>query len=435
MVSGFMIVFIVSVVVALVVSFLCSLAEALLLSLNPTRLETLRSEGKAYAGLWLNMKRRVDRPIAAILILNTVAHTGGATVAGGAFDNTFGPEGIWLFSTIFTLLVLFGTELAPKVIGVAYADRIAPIFARPLHIATIILHPFLVITEAFSRLFRRRGSLHGDEEATEAADLVTLARQARSKLLIEPNQEQIIVNAAKLRDTKVTEAMIPVEEMVLFDIRKPTEANIDLARQTLHTRYPVSETGDATGIIGYVNLKEMFAVAPESRSTTLEPFLRGITSFESDVPLNHALQVLSTRRQHIAIIRGRDGKTLGMLTMEDIVQEIVGDYEDELDSFPSDLVRLGPDRWQVGAGVSMEKIRETTGFAPGEKDPNGTLGDWMQTVLPSPVRKGAALTIDRWTFQVQIIRRGEPYQVLVEKVVNGDAGPEATRSEADRASA
>jgi len=410
-----MILFIASVTVALVVSFLCSLAEALLLSLNPTRLETLKRQGKVHASLWINMKKNVDRPIAAILILNTVAHTGGATVAGGAFDNVFGPEGIWIFSTIFTILVLFGTELAPKVIGVAYAEKIAPLFARPLYISTVILRPLLLVTEAFSRLFRPKGqgSFHGDG-GTEAADLVTLARLARSKLLIEPNQEQIIINAAQIREKRVSEAMIPVDEMVLFDIRKTTADNVDLARQTLHTRYPVTETGEPSGIVAFVNLKEIFAVSPANRSETLEPFLHGISTIDPEMSIGHALQILSTRRQHIAVVRDSEKKVHGMLTMEDIVQEIVGEYEDELDVFPSDVIRLGENRWQIGAGVSMQKVREATHFAPGEDEPTGTFGDWLLHVLPSPIRKGSSVAIDDWKFQIQVVRRGEPYQVVVE---------------------
>jgi len=424
--------FIASVTIALVVSFLCSLAEALLLSLNSTRLETLKRQGKGYARVWISMKQNVDRPIAAILILNTVAHTGGATVAGGAFDSIFGSEGIWIFSTVFTILVLFGTELAPKVIGVAYAEKIAPIFARPLYWATVVLRPLLFVTEAFSRLFRPRGQggIHGDN-STEAADLVTLARLARSKLLIEPNQEQIIINAAQIREKRVSEAMIPVDEIVLFDIRKPTADNVDLARQTLHTRYPVTEDGEPSGIIGFVNLKEIFAVSPENRAKTLEPFLHGISNIDPEMSIGQALQILSTRRQHIAVVRDKNRDVQGMLTMEDIVQEIVGEYEDELDVFPADVVRLGEHRWQIGAGVSMEKVRDATHFAPGEDEPEGTLGDFLLHLLPSPVRKGSSVAIDQWKFQVQVVRRGEPYQVLVEHQPSLDPAQPQARVEPD----
>jgi Mg2+/Co2+ transporter CorB len=114
-------VFIITCLVAVIVSFLCSLAEAVLLSLNPIRLETLKRQGKSYASVWLNMRQNMGRPIAAILILNTIAHTGGATIAGGAFHDIYGDEWVWLFSVLFTVVILLGTEKHPKVQGVSYS--------------------------------------------------------------------------------------------------------------------------------------------------------------------------------------------------------------------------------------------------------------------------------------------------------------------------
>jgi Mg2+/Co2+ transporter CorB len=124
-----MTIFVIACFTVLTVSFLCSLLEATLLSLSDIHLETRHREGHRYAAVWQNMRKRIDRPIAAILILNTVAHTGGATVAGSAFDEIYGDEWIWLFSLIFTVAVLLGTEIIPKVIGVGYAERLAPLVA------------------------------------------------------------------------------------------------------------------------------------------------------------------------------------------------------------------------------------------------------------------------------------------------------------------
>jgi Mg2+/Co2+ transporter CorB len=123
------------------VSFLCSLLEATLLSLDSIHLETRKRQGHRYAAIWLGMKQRIDRPIAAILILNTVAHTGGATVAGGAFDKVYGDQWIWVFSLFFTIVILFATEIFPKVIGVSHNERLAPVLAPILAAITVGLRP------------------------------------------------------------------------------------------------------------------------------------------------------------------------------------------------------------------------------------------------------------------------------------------------------
>ena len=149
--------FILACVTVVAVSFFCSLLEASLLSLDDLHLETKRREGHSYAAIWQHLKRRIDRPIAAILILNTVAHTGGATVAGGAFDAIYGDDWIWLFSLVFTVVVLICTEIIPKVIGVNFAEQLAALLARPLATLTAALTPLIVLTDLVARPFKRKG--------------------------------------------------------------------------------------------------------------------------------------------------------------------------------------------------------------------------------------------------------------------------------------
>jgi len=119
-------VLVISATIAVVVSFLCSLAEALLLGLNPLTLNRLQNTRPRAADSWRRLKRNVARPITAVLVLNTVAHTGGATVAGGAFAEIYGEHNIWIFSVLFTLIILFGTEILPKIIGVTFRNHLAP---------------------------------------------------------------------------------------------------------------------------------------------------------------------------------------------------------------------------------------------------------------------------------------------------------------------
>ncbi len=114
--------FIISTLVVIIVSFICSMSEATLLSVNNVSLETDRKKGLSYAIILSKLKSNINRPIAAILILNTIANTGGATFAGSAFAELYGSEWMWIYSTVFTIVVLFGTEILPKVIGVTHAD-------------------------------------------------------------------------------------------------------------------------------------------------------------------------------------------------------------------------------------------------------------------------------------------------------------------------
>ena len=408
--AKFMITFIISCSVAIVVSFLCSMAEAVLLSLSPVRLETLKKQGKRYASNWLDLKRNVDRPIAAILILNTIAHTGGATIAGSAFDEIWGDRHIWIFSVVFTFTVLFFTEIAPKVIGVTYSQRLAPFILVPLWSITV-LKPVIYFTDRFSRLFRKEGG-HGGTEVEEA-DIVTLAQLAKSRSLIDHSQEQIIINAAKLTTTTVAQVMLPRSDLAYFRLDRSTEDNLRLARQALHTRYPVSETPEADGICAYVNFKEIFAIEPEDRASELQPYLRRVLFVRPTEKLNEVLRLFIARKGHMAIVTDEAGHVLGMLTLEDVLDEIVGEIEDDLDAGAIDLVAAGRGKWKVGGAVTMGILAETTGQsldAPLEM----TLSTYLASQLGRLTHAGGTVQVGRLKLTVLHVRRAKAQIVLVE---------------------
>lgn len=409
-----MLIFVLSCTIAVVVSFLCSMAEAVLLSLNQVRLETLKKQGKRHASVWLDLKKNVDRPIAAILILNTIAHTGGATVAGSAFDEIWGDRYIWVFSVIFTFVVLFGTEIAPKVLGVSFSHRLAPLIVGPLQWTITLLKPIIFFTDRFSKMFRRSEGGHGGSDV-DAADIVTLAQLAKSRALIDPSQEQIIINAARLTEITVGKAMFPRSDIVFFRLDRSTEENLQLARQSLHTRYPVSETADPDGICAYVNFKEIFALQPDERAPELHPYLRRTLFVRPTDKLSAMLHLFITRKSHLAIVKDDAGKVQGLLTLEDVLDEIVGEVEDDLDAGAIDFVAAGRNRWKVGSVVTIGMLAENTRQPlPGPSELS--LRDFLQSKLGRISQPGAITQLGNLKFTVLQVRRGKAHLVMVEVV-------------------
>lgn len=407
-----MLTFLISCGIAVIVSSLCSLAEAVLLSLNQVRLETLQKQGKRYAGQWLDLKRNVDRPIAAILILNTIAHTGGATVAGAAFSDIWGDERIMIFSVLFTLVILFGTEIAPKVIGVAFSQRLAPVIVGPLRVCIFLLRPVIYFTDRFSRLFRTgAGGGHGGTEV-EAADIVTLAQLAKSRSLIDQSQEQIIINAAKLTEMTAAQIMLPRAEIVFFRLDRSTAENLTLSRQSLHTRYPVSETADVDGIAAYVNFKEIFAVDPAERSPELHPYIRRVPFIRPTARLNEVLRLFINRKCHLAIVK-EGASVLGLVSLEDVLDEIIGEIGDDLDAGALDLVNAGRNRWTVGGAVTLGSLAERVG-QPLPGAPETTLQGLVAAQLGRLQHIGGVLIHGPLRLTVLQIRRGKAHLVLAE---------------------
>jgi putative hemolysin len=407
-----MTVLITSCLVAIVVSFLCSLAEAVLLSLSPMRLETLKQQGKVYAGVWLQMRQNIGRPIAAILILNTIAHTGGATVAGGEFDELYGDEWLWLFSSIFTLIVLFGTEIIPKVIGVAHNEQLAPWIAPVLRVSIAALRPIILLTEFVSQVFKGKD---GQSRLT-VQDIQTLAHVAKSEGVLEPEQEEIILNATTLRATSVESIMIPREWIIFLKTHDSVETNFNIAKNNLHTRYPISESDSVDGIVGYVNSKEMAISEQRLPQLTLDQFIRPVLFVSTEANLNTMLKLFIAKRHHLGIVKDKKGKVVGMVTLEDVIEEIAGDIEDEFDQSFSHMIQVGAQMWRVGGSVRMDTLLKHLPIRIEAQESPQTLDQWLRTRISAVLYPGVTYTARGVRFTAHQVRRGRVYQAIIEIV-------------------
>jgi putative hemolysin len=401
---------VVSCAVAIVFSFLCSLLEATLLSLDSIHLETRKRQGHRYAAVWLGMKQRIDRPIAAILILNTVAHTGGATVAGAAFDKVYGDQWIWVFSLFFTITILFATEIFPKVIGVSHNERLAPALAPILAAITIALRPAVSLTESLSRPFKKEGG----KRRVSITDLQTLADMAEAERAIGVEQENIIINATRLRGTLVSSVMVPRQRIAFFNLQKANIENFEIAAATLHTRYPVSNDSTVDGITGYVNFKELVASAPSRREVQIPQFIRPLARLRADANLNEALKPLLGRRSHMAIVEDHQGRVVGLLTLEDVLEEIVGDLQDEFDDSSADLIKVADNRWKVGGAVSISALSRELGRELPSADPEQPISDWLHHRIGGDMASGDIVIENNVTFTVIQTRRQKAHRILVE---------------------
>lgn len=303
---------------AIIVSFLCSLAEALLLSLNPLTLSHLQAKNPHAADAWRRLKRRIAHPITAILVLNTVAHTGGATIAGGAFAEIYGEHRIWIFSVLFTVIILFGTEILPKVIGVSFRNQLAPVAGPILVFLTKLLYPFIALSEF---LFKRLTKEPESEQIT-TADLITLASLARSGKTINLEQENIIVNAVRLTHTLVRHAMIAPEKICFVRRSDTPEAILKMVRESKHTRYPVSRTDDVRDIETVVVIKLAFSASAED-VTRLLASAKPLHSVDRSATLMAALRTMLEHREHLLAVVDAQKKCVGIVTMEDIAGELL----------------------------------------------------------------------------------------------------------------
>jgi CBS domain containing-hemolysin-like protein len=308
----------------LAVSFVCSLTEAVLLSLNPLELRLQESRGGKKAGKWLALKQRIERPIAAILVFNTSANTGLATLAGAIFIQRFGTEWLWVFSFVLSVAILFGGEMAPKIIGVHHAARFAGPLLRPLQVMLWIAYPLVSAMEGFCERLKSKTPAKASS-SDQIMDIITLVQAAKAEQAIHNREEIIIIHAATLSARRVRSVMVPASGVRVFDRRASLPENVRQAGKKLHRSYPVSPDGTLENVDGYVRVRELFVenLLTEGRADWAER-VRPVLEVEGEASLTHLLATFLENREIAALVKGRDGSKIGWVTLDDVTETLMG---------------------------------------------------------------------------------------------------------------
>jgi CBS domain containing-hemolysin-like protein len=405
--------FLAAVAIALAVSFFCSLVEAVLLSLTPSQVARLSERHPSSGAIWRGFKSNIERPIAVILILNTTAHTIGASVAGAQFDELWGDRWIWLFSIGFTLVMLQFTEILPKTLGVQFSQLLAPAIARPLQVAVIVFRPLIAVLHFLNRPFE--GRRKAGEPATAALDeIASLAAMARMSKDIGAHQERVIQGAARLSEKRVHDMMIPIEHVVMMSDDLTLPRAIVAAHIDAHTRFPVHEAGNRDRVVGYINFKEMiYFMSTNPRDPSLKGIMRPITFVDPDASAADLMRIFVDQHEHIAIVRDRDGRSLGLVTLEDLVEELIGDLEDEFDRLPRYSHALSGGTWLFGGGVTMQEVsRCLEGALPAG---TGSLASFIEAESGDTPRGGQVLRRDGVEILVRRVRRGRVFEASISR--------------------
>ena len=352
-----MLLLITAVTVVLVVSFLCSIFESVLLSLTRPQIEVLSRQGRRAGALLAGFKENMDVPIAAILILNTAAHTVGAAVAGASYTNVYSTSTLWVFSLLFTIAVLLFTEIIPKTLGVSYARHLASPVAHGIRWLTIFLRPLVVVSERISR------SLRGDAEmpVTSPEEIRLLALLGRSEGAVGPRTAGMIVGATQLRHLQAHDVMLPRDDVrFLSGMMGRTEA-LDYARSTGHSRFPFSPSGQIDDVTGIVLVKDLlnWLLQNEDESIDWPSLVQEALIIPDSAPLPQLLRTYQESRRHMAIIVDEYGSVEGIATLEDVLEEIVGDIRDESDKPTVDITELPDGSLRVRASVDLRRLSAT----------------------------------------------------------------------------
>lgn len=387
--------------------------EIALASVSQARLHALAEEGRTGSGSALKMKESIEGSLAVVQLGITLVGAVAAATAGAGAQEDLAPhlmeawgwpplvaEGVSVVLVVIPLtllLILFG-ELIPKVFALRNPELVVLRMSVPMSWFAWGVWPVVWLLESLvkwlvrwvEKLWKDQLSEHNGQEPQPLQELRASATIARTSRLIGTQEEKIILEAADLANRSVKEAMLPAEFISLLNAESSASDALVAAHLDMHTRFPVTETDeDPQGIIGYVNFKDIVAHLRFSpKDPSLRNIVRSITSFSHELAISEALEELIHEHTHIALVRDDSGSVLGMVTLEDLIEELLGDIEDEYDRLPAHLVAAGRG-WIAGGGVTLSTLQSETGLTfDGEDDGEDsatTLNDWISARIEGPI--------------------------------------------------
>lgn len=392
-----MLVFCLAVVLALIASFLCSISEAVLLSVTHSQVEAL---GKSRAGNILRkFKREIDVPIAAILVLNTIANTVGAAVAGGMYPRVFDESTLWAFSLVFTLAILIFSEIIPKTLGVTFVSRLAVPVAHWVRALVWIFRPLLYGTRAISGLLRRGNEL----PVTSIDEIRLLAMLGRTSGALAARTAAMIEGAAALRELTAYDIMVPRAGIAYLSGTSTLEENLNLVRRTGHSRFPYTPDGNLDKVEGVILIKELLFRLRESDAPDYRSLLAPMLFVPESMPVERLLRTFQEERRHMALVVNEYGGTQGIVTLEDVLEEIVGEIEDESDRIHRLVIRR-PDGSLICRGwAETRKVFDLLGIEveEEEEEPDSvTVGGFVAELVGRVPKAGDRIVYKGYVFEV-----------------------------------
>ncbi|WP_179317106.1 CNNM domain-containing protein [Winogradskyella undariae] len=351
-------------VISIFFSFICSILEAVLLSLTPTFINLKKKEGKVYATELEELKKDVDRPLIAILTLNTIAHTVGAILVGVqakvAYAEMYGTTErtilgititedlmVAIVSTVMTILILVASEIIPKTIGATYWKQLANFTSKALNILIFPLKytGILWVLQLTTKLIGGKG--HGSVLNRES--FAAMADIAHEEGVFEENESKIIKNLLTFKEVFAKDVMTPRTVMKTVDENMTVEEFFKENMNLRFSRIPIY-SGDADNIQSLVLKDEVFKeMALDNGSKKLSDLKRNIIVVERNLPIPKLFEKLVESRNHMALVVDEYGSVSGIVTMEDVIETLLGlEIMDESDNV-SDLQSLARKSWEARA--------------------------------------------------------------------------------------
>lgn len=326
---------------AIGVSFVCSILEAVLLSVSQSFIAVLERRERKSGILLRELKEDIDKPLSAILSLNTIAHTVGAAGVGAQAQIVFGSGYVGITSAVLTLMILFLSEIIPKTLGATYWRSLAPVSARILRWMIWILYPFVVLSMLITKM------LSGKEKQVTFSreELSAMADRGVEEGIFEQEESDILKNLVRLKSLRIKDIMTPRIVVVGFNEQKTVSDVLDRVEEIRFSRLPLYGQSE-DDITGYILKNDLLiSLAKGNEDTKLKELKREILILPDVLSLQDFFERMLEKQEHIAVAVDEYGGFSGVVTMEDLVETLLGmEIVDEVDAI-DDMQKMARQKW------------------------------------------------------------------------------------------
>lgn len=317
--------------VSALLSFFCSLSEAALYAITPSKIEELSRAGHTGGRRLVDLRARIDEAIAAILTLNTIANSLGATIAGSLVGRYYAEHGniaTLVFGVLFTLLVLYFSEIIPKTLGVTHAERLAPVLALPIQKMIWLFKPMIWTSRGITRLIRRQRS--ADADAPSEQEILALAEMGRRAGTLLEDEARWAVNALRLNDVAAKDLMTPRIVVTMLPADLPVADAPNYPEHWAFSRLPIVNDNDPDDVAGIVHRRDVFdnlvhKPRSEWENKTLRDLARPAVFVPETIRCNELLRRFITTRQHLIVVTNEYGGMEGIISLEDVIEFMLGE--------------------------------------------------------------------------------------------------------------
>lgn len=406
------------VIVMMIFSAFFSGTETAYSSVNKLRLKNYEAQGSKKATKALKLANRFDDVLTAVLIGNNVVNIGTSSVATVIFCDIFGNSGAAVSTAVITVLVLIFCEVLPKSYAKRNAEKIALAFASPLSVLVTMLKPFVWTLNKMSSVFK------GEEAPTVTEDeLKYMIDEIEEEGVIEEQESELMKNVLDFDEITVNDILIPRVKVIGVELTDSIDEIKETFGSEMYSRMPVYEKS-LDNIVGIITNKAFFKMLVEEKSDIRE-IIQEVPHIADTNLISEAMQFMQKSKVHLAVVTDQYGGTKGIVTLEDIIEELVGEIYDEDDEIITNIVKLGDNKYEVVGDTNNDDLLELLELEEAVIDTNyTTVGGWVTDVMEHIPEAGESAETGRFRLTAAEVNENKVEKVIIEVIPKTESDEE-----------